>query len=120
MTSLYHSRNTHQKLIPYHVYKYFQRVDTTEKSPRPFPKNQGVQTEFKTHSVRLAVLYKIYLPDYLATRSSHFTMNSITPIEMKHTIMKIAQQYPIGIALYIRGPIHNRRFVFTLKKDIQG
>ena len=43
-------------------------------------------------------------------------MNSITPIEMKHTIMKIAQQYPIGIALYIRGPIHNRRFVFTLKR----
>ena len=46
---------------------------------------------------------------YFATRSSHFTMNSMTPIEMRHTIMKIAQQYPIGMALYISGPIHNRR-----------
>ena len=49
------------------------------------------------------------LEPLMATRPSHFTMNRMTPIEMRHTIMKIAQQYPIGMALYISGPIHNRR-----------
>ena len=29
---------------------------------------------------------------YLATFSSHFTIASITPMEIKHTIKKIAQQ----------------------------
>ena len=29
---------------------------------------------------------------YLATFSSQFTINNITPIEIRHTIMNIAQQ----------------------------
>ena len=42
--------------------------------------------------------------DYCVTRSSHFTMPSMTAMETKQTTAKTAQQYLIGHALYITGP----------------
>ena len=47
--------------------------------------------------------------DYLVTLSSHFTIPSIVPIEMIHTIKNTVQHCQIGQALYINGPIHNKR-----------
>ena len=42
-------------------------------------------------------------------RSSHFTMPSITPIEMMHTAKNTAQHCHMGHALYINGPIQSNR-----------
>ena len=36
-------------------------------------------------------------------------MPNITPIEMRHTTKNTVQHCQIGQALYMRGPIHNKR-----------
>ena len=47
--------------------------------------------------------------DYLVTLSSHFTIPNITPIEMRHTARKTAQQIQMGHLLYMSGPSQSRR-----------
>lgn len=42
------------------------------------------------------VPFGVYWGDYLATRSSHFTMPNITPMEMKQTPMNTAQATQMG------------------------
>ena len=51
----------------------------------------------------------IFIINYLVTRSSHFTIPSITPIEMRHTTRNTVQQVQIGHALYINGPIQSNK-----------
>ena len=46
---------------------------------------------------------------YAVTRSNHFTMPSITPIEMRHTMRNTLQHCHNGILLYINGPIQISR-----------
>ena len=44
---------------------------------------------------------------YLVTRSSHFTILSMMPMEMRQTAAKTAQHCQMGQALYISGPIQS-------------
>jgi len=55
-----------------------------------------------------AFSYFVNRLDYLATFSSHLTIPNITAIDITHTIANTNQQYCIGQALYIKGPIHRK------------
>lgn len=63
-------------------------------------KNQPPQKKWRhVNSDMPPVSFWVYWGGYLATRSSHFTMPNITPMEMKQTPMNTAQATQMGQAL---------------------